>query len=307
MANKSTAIAIHPVHAMLYGALRQYVVDNRRDVDPKALWLGSDPDQKAWLAALHSISPDYRDVLGKRIKAFGSTSREECNDFLKKEGFSIELGEFQGDNPVGGVSTMHVGVEWEFAGDKTSIYRSKDDGSYEMIAAAELSGGLTYLKSTKHENPIVRIATKGTDAVYMTIADKPLDGLALLNRVVEISGSSSENENAYWDGLRFPLIDLDVEPDMSGLCGLTLPRTQGRPYTLFQCLAQVKFKANHLGAQTDAAAAGQMGIESGPQFVTMKDPFFVWKTVKGLTLPVLAAYVAEDAWKDPGDFAINNG
>lgn len=309
MADKSSAFAIHPVHGLLYGALKEYVVNNRKDVAPDAVWTGS---AKKWLKRLHTVDPNYREILGERMKTFGSPSHEECNAFLKQEGFDIELEEFRGSNPLGGVCTMHVGVEWEFEGEKTRIYLYQEDSDEPKVyEAARLESGISYLKSSKHEHPIVEISTKGPEKVYMTIADKALNGLSLFDRVVAISGSMSKDKRAYWEGVCFPMIDLDVQPDLSPLLGLTLPRTvkgkPAQPYVLEQAIAQVKFKANHLGAQTDAAAAGGIGIASGPQYVELRKPFFVWKTIPDLNYPVLAAYVAEDSWKDPGEFEINNG
>lgn len=302
----SAAIAPQTIHGMLYHGIKAYVFMQRNDVAPHTRWTGGAAHEE-WLDMLNSIKPGYEKVLGKRIKAFGSPSKEECNAFLKQEGFDIELDDFIGEQPVGGVCVLHIGVEWLFEGEETSIIGPSKDGGSERYDGVLLTGGLTYLTSSEHEHPIVQIATKGPESVFMTLADKPLDGVALLKRISAISKSTQIDHHAYFQGLKFPMVDLDVQPDISGLCGIQLARTAGKPYELFQAIAQVKFKANHLGAQTDAAAAGQAGFECMPSYVTLNKPFYVWKSIPGLNYPVLAAYVAEDSWKNPGNFELNNG
>jgi hypothetical protein len=299
---KSTAFAPHVVRGMLYNGIKKYLVERTKTVEMSTPWVGAAEHQR-WMNMINSIKPGYLAALGKRLKTFGSPSKDECNQFLKDHGFSIELDDFVGDNPVGGVAVLHVGVEWKFVGEEDYIYDFESGG---QIDAALLTGCVKFLTSPNHENPIAEISCKGPEKVYMTIADQELDGLDLLDRIVEIASSAKVDPNAYYEGLRFPMIDLDVEPDIESLCGITLDSSIGT-YELYQAIMQVKFRANHKGAQTDAAAAGQGGIESGPSYLVLNQPFYVWKTLPGLNLPVLVARVDKDAWKNPGDFALNNG
>src|SRR5262245_56552781 len=135
---KSTAFAPHVVRGMLYNAIKGYCVNTRKDVDLSAQWVGGS-SQQSWLDMINRIPPGYLKALGKRLKTFGSSSKDECNNFLAQEGFSIKLKDFVGLNPVGGVAVLHVGVEWEYVGDEDRIYVSDRSGNYQEYDAATIT------------------------------------------------------------------------------------------------------------------------------------------------------------------------
>jgi len=303
---KSTGFAIPTIYGFLYDGIRDYLAD-KGVVDPAQGYVGATVEHQKYLTAFSGINTNYRDLLGTRLKTIGADSVEPINQFLQTEGFNIQLQPFSDAEDVGGAGVLHVGVEWLFKGSKTSIYTLDDAGSYQSYPGVEIKGGVRFFTAPSHPNPIVQVGTKTDDMVYMTIASQPLEGIDLYLRLAELQATKRIDQGAYFDGVRFPMIDLDVQPDITSLKGLMLPRPQGRPYEVMQAVSQVMFKMNEKGAQTDAAAAGSVGITSGPMAMMLNKPFWLWKTAGELQAPVLTAYLDIDSWSDPGDFDINNG
>lgn len=236
----------------------------------------------------------------QELRSWASTDAHELNAILKKEGFAIQLEPF-GQDGFGVVSILDVMIKWLTKGEKSTI---KVDGKH--YDAVTLNSGIVYL-SPNYPYPLLCILAQGGDSVWMTIADEPSEGFALLKKIENIKQNIQAE---YYDDATFPMIDYDQENDISWLLGLKLLNT----YRIAQALQQTKFKMNEEGAHVKSAVA--LGIErccisKVSKHLVIDKPFYLWierldpkcdPTIeKSLPLPIFAGYFDTDCWKNPGN------
>lgn len=226
----------------------------------------------------------------KELRAWASTNYQELNTILKNEGFSIQLKPFDG---VGVVSILDVMVEWLTKGERTTLYSEFKDEEKKFPAVQMKEDFDVYLAAV-HNHPIAAIKTKTGDIVYMTIANEKLEDFALQKYIGEIHNSMYK-QNGY-EYVLFPMVDLNREENIKWLLGMQLPDK----WQITQALQQTKFKMNELGARVKSAVA--IVLEKSMRIsknVSIDQPFYLWIKRPNVSVPVFAAYITQDDWKDP--------
>jgi hypothetical protein len=229
-----------------------------------------------------------------------SDSAEKINTFLEKKGFSIRLQPFP-PNTLGFASILDLIVEWLYPGEKVKI-DTKNGGKYEGVRIKK--EGVSFYESTIHgyEHIIAGIRTKSSDMVFITVPKEPLEGLDL----VEMADAISKNMDILpytYDGVRFPMVDLDITNDIGWLKGMSTLNVRDIPAEVTQAVQQIKIKMNEKGARFQSATA--MGITLKcimvpKQDLIIREPFLVWVERHDLEKPLMAAFVTEESWKNPG-------
>jgi hypothetical protein len=135
--------------------------------------------------------------------------------------------------------------------------------------------------------------------------DHPPAGLALLERAYELSRAGQEIDD--FDGLVFPMVDLEQAVGLGWLVGLATDDDEGLPWEIEAALERNRLRMNEVGARAESAvmlqvAAVAIGPEPKPDHVIDR-PFLVWFERDGLSRPLFAAYVVEDEWRNPGAIA----
>lgn len=243
------------------------------------------------------------------LRAWASTKAEELNAILAREGFKIKLNPFQ-RGEVGTVSILKVLVEWLVTGTKYPIF-TRDGKQYPGVRVPShgtVQGVhrplFTVLTVHNHRNPIACVETKSGDKVFMTIADAPKEGFALVDAIDGLRSGCGKSVEKFMR-LRFPMIDLDQEVDITSLIGMHTEDEAGVPWDITQALQQTKLRMDEVGAKVESAVAigatmRGMVPPPPPEFV-IDEPFFFWIERLGMTMPILYAYLAEDTWKEPKD------
>lgn len=283
---------------------------------PDRNWAGHNLDQYTFLNHFFGL----RNLLGtfskEELRNWASRNHEELNAILKKEGFDIELFNF-GSKGFGIVSILDVLVKWLIEGRKTlPIFRNNKsypaarlDSAVNKIMVIETLYSPRHLRSSHQPEPIFQIETQNGDRVYMTVADSELEGFDLLDKILQIYSTSlcpSQGLITY-AYLTFPMVNLDQRIDISWLQNMNTIDQTGQEYYISQALQQTKLKINHQGARVKSAAAIGVrctSVAPPPIGYVIDKPFFFWIKRPGLSIPIVAAYLDKDSWKDPSDLKL---
>lgn len=261
--------------------------------DP-ASWFAVNQTQQHYLQNYHIQRGSLSHFNEKELRCWASNDHNELNSILKSERFSIELEPFR-PGGFGVVSILDVMINWLYQGEKSTINHAITQQEYPAVY---IDTGFAVYKSTAHQFPVVRIPTKTNDVVWMTIADKPRESFELVEHIQHIAHAIDYDEYPEdYSNIRFPMVDLDQEVDISWLMGMQFPN-----YFIAQAKQQTKFKMNETGARVRSAVA--IGIEKTCMPLPRKkciidQPFYLWIERPGVKVPVFAGYISEENWKDP--------
>ncbi len=244
----------------------------------------------------------------QELKSWASSNVNELNAILKKEGFTIQLQPFQDEYSFGVVSILDVLVKWLEKGEKSTI--NVDGKTYDSV---NMDSGFGVYSSPNYPNPLLCVFTKSGDQVWMTVADEPLEGFALLEKINNIEQAI---EIDHYDRVQFPMIDYDKKVDIKWLEELKMPMPSGAEYFIRQALQQTKFKMNDEGAHVKSAVAIECAIKCCQRkykSLVIDKPFYLWierpaqkydpqiKQKLTLPFPIIAGYFDTDCWKNPGN------
>ena len=104
--------------------------------------------------------------------------------------------------------------------------------------------------------------------------------------------------NPDYNGLKFPMIDLDTESSLEWLVKMEICALY-----IGQALQQTKLKMNEKGFRIKSAAAIQMvlkaplGERKEPYIINR--PFLFWVKRPEISRPLFVSYLNKDVWKDP--------
>jgi hypothetical protein len=250
-------------------------------------WEPSNTQQADWL----NRQPGYAGFVNRvpEIEARANTDIPAINAWLKERGFNISV-DPSGNFAVAAISD--IAVEWKQAGDTKP---------YDGHAGFYLEKGVSIMQHPKFAYPHVSISTKSGDIVTIVESEAP----ATLDAVAEARTALKTAYDAPYGELIAPMVNLDVQPDISWFVGLS----RGA-FAIEDAVAQSRFGMNHLGARAKEAVA--FGFEStsmpDPAYI-ITHPFLIWIDRPSLSddpaerEPIFQAYISPDVWCDPGDLS----
>jgi hypothetical protein len=237
--------------------------------------------------------------LVSELQSRGSRNAEEINAWLIERGFSIQLPKgSSGDLYLAAI--MQIALEWTYVGKKTSIYR--DEVQYRAVRLGKEACQTVYSDRWPADRYVTRIPAKNGDTAYLHIPEKaPATEWQLISAVMEITNDlrapdSKNRVSTEYLGAIFPEVDLNIEPDVSWLEGVSAHGNDGLPLVVACCKEQVKIKIDEKGASVGAAAAMLMSRGSGPVPMYFDQPFLFWVERPGMTDPLVAAWINPDCW-----------
>ncbi len=239
-------------------------------------------------------------ALMNEIQSMASHDVDKVNRFLRDHGFSIQLDPIT-DDTFAVASILDVLVEWLKAGTRTMILDARGD-RYDAVKIKDRQSVHVH-HVPRYDDMAVSIQTLDPKtAVWMMMCDDELEHLDLIDRtqVVRsaIAGNAQLNEH---DGVIFPMVAMDHEVDISWLRGVNTTAADGEPAWISQALQQTKFRMNERGARAESAVA--MAVTRSISFdklYTIDRPFLVWIERECCSLPLFAARINPEDWKDPG-------
>jgi len=144
---------------------------------------------------------------------------------------------------------------------------------------------------------VIELETEKGDLAYMLMAEEVPEDFSLVKYVENIIQQMKPCTPDY-NGLMFPMIDLDTEGSLDWLVGMEIS-------ALFigQALQQTKLKMNEKGFRIKSAAAIQMILKGPPgqrkEPYIINRPFLFWVKRPEISRPLFVSYLNNDVWKDP--------
>lgn len=246
-------------------------------------------DHAAWL----SQSGVYQEVAYNYVgvSAVADTDIAVVNAKLMEWGFGIQLAELPGVDALALAARNVVSIRWQEPGQVAP---------YDGHAGFTLAAGVSVVEDDNLPSPQVRIRTAAGDTVCIQECDEPGSWRELLAKVAYAAEVGRTARRSISGAVvKAPMVKLNVQPDVSWLCGLRLGG-----FFVAQALQQVIFGMNHLGVEAREATAMTMlrGLAPKPPLVfTITRPFLIWIERDGLKVPVLQAHIGRECWQDPGD------
>jgi hypothetical protein len=227
------------------------------------------------------------------LESLADKESSVINKWLKDKGFDIQLPE-AGDGGFAVASVLILMLKWIRDGKRTSITGQAGE---EFVGVSMKKNVRVAHSPAVHPNPVVRIACKNGDTVCMSMVNSIPEGFAgLFLKVADLNKVKAYAHN--YEGVHFPMIDLDDRPDISWIQGLEF----SNGFFVGSAMQQTKFRMNEQGAKVESAAGMVMtkGMSSfKPQPHVINRPFLLWVNREGLDFPIFAALLCEDVWKEP--------
>lgn len=239
-------------------------------------------------------------ALGNTLQRKASADAKVINDWLSEKGWpDVKVPPPGGPDGFCVASVLDVLVEWIKLGNKTTI--RVENASFPAVSIGK--DGVSAVRVPGHDSPIVQLATKSGDTVFMTIHSQPAsdDPFAIQSAVDTLRGKLANAVPVkQLLGTIFPMISHSDAEDLSWIINMrTFPAPDS--HYIAYAVQRTRFRMNEQGARAQSAAA--MALKrSGPvgEWVIIDKPFLLWIERKGIELPLFAGWFGTDSWKDPG-------
>ncbi len=213
---------------------------------------------------------------------------------MKRKNVSIQLNSI-GPTEIAIASVLDLFVEWMLEGQSSNILKEA-----EKYSAVLLKHGVQVSRVKNFSNPVAIINTRTEDRVLMTIlTEQPTSPFEVFELACKLVKNQESDEAAgSFEGVKFPMIDLDVQINVDWLRGMM---TDG--WNVGQALQETKLKMNEKGAhirEAVAIAAEASAPGEEPQPLVIDEPFLLVFQRPSLRLPLFSAFLAEECWKNPG-------
>lgn len=259
-------------------------------------WMCVNDKQTHFIENFFSKKSELSQLDEKELRSWVSTDHTELNTIARNNGFNIAFEPFR-DTEFGALSILDVAVQWVEKGTIENI--SHNNIAYK---AAQLKNNFSVFETKQYPYPVAAIKTQSNDVVYMTLADKPLQEFALLQKINDIKEYIASAQPTPYDYVRFPQVSLDQQVDISWLLDMQCPnKNGGLNWKISQAMQQTKFKMDGKGAHVESAVAitfqRMIACVTLPvKRLVIDQPFYVWIERPGCSIPVFAGYIDTTDW-----------
>ena len=292
MTKETSTVVTYPI----VGAVRQ-IEEFLKDKSAVKKWEKANDTQRHFMEEFYSVCKKEIPLIPE-IESIANLDVNVINEWLKHHGFDIQLEPLPPDGFCT-ASKLDLSGYWERTGKETKIYISPD----ESYPGVKMHAGYALFEYEGNPELVVKIRTESKDEVYLMMVDEVPAGLGMVDYVAEIQANMKRAMIEY-NGLIFPMIDLDKQGPLEWLIGLQAYVEGGHVpyYEIAQALQQTKLKMNHKGFRIKSAVA--VGILAGSAIrreepYIINKPFVMWVSRPGLQKPFLVGYINKDVWKNP--------
>ncbi len=260
-------------------------------------WTARNSTQERFLRIFDVCKRDV-DHISEIESEVGVGTVDPVNTFLRRKNLDIQLRPISPQELVV-ASVLDFLVEWLHEGQPSTLLH--DVKEYPAVL---LNRGVRVFMVNTFPHPVATITSHTNDIVFMTIlSEQPTSAFEVFERARTLVEKHASAKAAWtFKGVKFPMIDLDVQPDIAWLIGM---RANG--WWIGQALQQTKLKLNERGAHVTEAVAVTAKVSvhvQAAQPLLIDQPFLLVVQRPGLTRPLFSAFLAEDCWKDPGRLAL---
>lgn len=236
--------------------------------------------------------------------AFAAPTAEQINAELAAAGFDISLEAWtpSAENfGVAGVLDAHV--VWPSVADVTSLV--VNGHLYEGFVLKRTAGCLVLSLHTG--GPLVLMPGQDGLELRLQVMHRAPESIFELTALAfsMVSPNLIFGHDRTYDGAILPMVRLEQRPDISWLLGLKTATQDGAYWEIAQALQQVQFGLNQHGARAREATAVQVVERSAapqkePRYYQVDGPFVVTIVHQDTGVPLFAAYVTPEDWRNPG-------
>lgn len=259
------------------------------------------PENEIQFRFLANFLPLCRNDKVDEIEIEVADEAEKINTFLEIKGFSIKLQPFP-PNTFGFASVLDLIVEWLNIGEKVKI-DAKNGSIYDGVRIKK--DGVSFFESTVYgyRHIIACLRTISGDMVFITVPKESYEGLDLIEMADDIS-KNMEMLSGKYEGVRFPMVDLNITNDITWLKGMSTVNVRDIPAEITQAVQQIKFKMNEKGARFQSGTAIAVTLKAAmmpKEDLIIREPFLLWVERRKLEKPLMAAFITEESWNNPGE------
>lgn len=294
-----------PILAGLLGS-NQFIQQNL-----PANWITKNELQATFIQKYWPANQELRYFSPEELVSTASWNLDVVNQFLREHNFDIQLAN-AGPDSFYVASILKVVLQWQMKGSAARLMgRDKKiypavlfdsdeaDGVYRMFKANPMS-------KSRDENDLLEIKTKNGDLVYMSPAfSAPVSDFELMENIGKIynyyqTKHFPQTLEKHFDIILFPMVSINQNINVNWLRQLR-NNCQHDSYFIAEALQQTKFAMDENGAKVESAFACTGCIECVRARVeyVFDGPFYLWIMRPGMTLPIFAAYIDYDCFKNP--------
>ncbi len=257
-------------------------------------WSMVNEEQRYFMGTFYTHRSALSHFGEEELQAWASKNADELNAIAKSKGFDIQLAPFVDEEDFGVLSILDITLSWIEKGDKTKIsYNNQTYPAVKLVAR-------TRANLVSEDRIIAEIPTNGPDIVFMTIADEPLEGFALVEKISQLQ-KRLRHAYCWFSDIIFPMVHLNQKENIGWLLGMGF-HSAAMPYHIAQALQQTKLAMDENGAHVESAVmigivATSVGFEEERKPIVIDKPFYMWIERKGCPIPILYGYIDVCDWK----------
>lgn len=293
---RTDTCVIHPILGCLKIA--------EQEIGVGRVWREANDLQRQFLDEFFPALNEVTTFSAAELRCLLSKHAEAINQFLAENGFQIKLDPL-GELEFGVASVLNVLVEWLSLGQVTEL-ELNGRGKFPAVHLKGEQGAMVYENEVQGTPPIVGIATKTGDRVFLSMTQDTYRGFDITRRVKRLRqavASGGYRPSSRYAGAVFPMVHFDQEVDIAWLLGMSTTDSRGVPVWISQAKQQTRFRMNERGARAESAVAmgmKRLGVASMRKPYIVDQPFLCWIERQGLELPIFSGVFAEDVWRNPG-------
>ncbi len=292
----STTLAPAPTSTLVTYPIVAALIGAEKELGKDRIWRIINDQQGEFLRKFFLGSRGEVETIPE-IETRVSREAETLNDFLRERGFSIQLDKFTAPDDFGVVSILELVLDWLTPGWKTSVRSQTDNKDYPAV---EMRESISFFTVAGFNDPVAAIQTKTEDVVYLTVPRNDVTETEL-DSVAETTLRLMTPCFNY-DKLVFPMIDLDMELDITWLQGMFTFDEDDVIAVIRQALQQTLFKMDEIGAIVKSAvaiSAVRCSISQPKETFTIDKPFLAIVVRPSLKKPLFVGYLNTDCWAKP--------
>jgi hypothetical protein len=220
------------------------------------------------------------------------------NEFFAQRKIDIRLAGPIGELDVSCGTLLTALGKWVVPGKKSTIIREQ-----QPYPAGHVKDAVQVWQCDQFPNPVAQLRTK-KDIVLLTVIPEPKNIVELWTAASGLKQLSTlQPKSTGHQGVTFPNLNLDHQPDISWALGINTVDKTRRNCVISQAKQQVQIQMNHLGFRVRDAVA----VVMERMMVAIKNPLVIDQPYLGVWLrdstaePYMTGFFGTEAWSDPGD------
>ncbi|HEU4914422.1 MAG TPA: hypothetical protein VFT16_03410 [Candidatus Saccharimonadales bacterium] len=263
------------------------------------VWNPQNDEQARFLAWCAANREQVASLVG--YKSSASTDYAILNCFMEKEGYGPQFTPFEG---VGIASLFGATVNWPVKGTLASISRwgrpteTLRHGVEECYSAFHIALGVDAFEVLGLQDPLIRIGIRGGHYLWLMKTPEPTSDMALA-KLAQIMLTSDRLPNLAWHSVKIPMLEIEVQPDISWLIGTNTTSPQCGYQRICQVIQRYRLRINEPGARImiTPSFAGRRE-DSGARPYVFDDPFMGFFTQSESGIARGAFYADIDSWRN---------